>query len=77
MSKKRRLDLDGGTVELIVDMLLEDGTTTGLDIYVELEAIGRTQSLRYVKNTRAIVSTTILQLQRQRMVKRTIIPMEE
>lgn len=63
-----------GIIELMVEMVLEDGNVPALDVFVELQALGVECSLDYIKNLRSLVGSVILELQQQKMLKRKVIP---
>lgn len=75
---KRRRWLGGrtsiGVLEYIVTVLTEDGDTPAFDIFIELHNIGIECSIQYVRNATSMAKTIILELQREKMLKRNILP---
>lgn len=61
-----------GLIELIVEMLLEDPETPALDIYVEITEIGVPCSYTYVKQSRSLIRTVLLELQQRGLLTRKV-----
>lgn len=75
---KRRRHLGGrtsvGIIELTVEMLAENGSTPAMDIYEEVRANGVACSYDYVVNLRSLVASIMIEMNKQGLTKKKLIP---
>lgn len=75
---KRRKFLGGrksiGIIEFVVLVIMEEPDTPALDIYLEVRANRVRCSLDYIRNVRSMVVSTMLEMQRQGLTTRKLIP---